>query len=154
MRFILAMLVVSSIANASGFLDTLAAIESSNNARAIGDGGRSLGLFQIKRSTWRDATARLGVRWQHSDAFNQTRARIVALNHVEWLEARFRDATGRAPSQRDMYAMWNLGFEGYQRREFAIERAPEATRRNANLFPEGNATSFRGLNVGINNKTP
>jgi hypothetical protein len=38
------------------FLPRLAAIESSGNPNAVGDKGKSLGMYQISKEAWRDGT--------------------------------------------------------------------------------------------------
>jgi hypothetical protein len=38
------------------FLPRLAAIESSGNPNAVGDSGKSLGMYQISKEAWRDGT--------------------------------------------------------------------------------------------------
>lgn len=125
------LLTLSVSAFGGDILDEIARIESGGNPLAIGDKGRALGMYQMHRGTWDDACKRLGSSWPHSDARFYGRARIVAANHLGWLQGQFQAATGLAPTAQDSYALWNLGFRGYQRRGFRIENAPRATRKAA-----------------------
>jgi len=58
-------------------LDTIARIESHGDPKAVGDAGRALGVYQIHRRYWEDATGLLGVNWPHQDAADPKRARRV-----------------------------------------------------------------------------
>ena len=58
-------------------LDAIARIESHGNAKAVGDGGRALGAYQIHRAYWEDGTELLGVDWPHGDAADPKKARRV-----------------------------------------------------------------------------
>ena len=58
-------------------LDAIARIESHGKAKAVGDGGRALGAYQIHRAYWEDGTGLLGVDWPHGDAADPKKARRV-----------------------------------------------------------------------------
>lgn len=58
-------------------LDAIAQVESRNNAKSLGDSGRAVGMYQIHRSYWADATRILGVDWDYSEAQNPQKARQV-----------------------------------------------------------------------------
>jgi hypothetical protein len=64
--------------NLEPLLDAIAAVESRNDVRAVGDGGRAIGPYQIHRDYWRDATRILGVDWPYAEARDIVKAREVA----------------------------------------------------------------------------
>jgi len=60
-----------------GLLDAIAHVESNRNARAVGDGGRAIGAYQIHKRYWRDGTRFLGVDWSYDEARDPVKARQV-----------------------------------------------------------------------------
>lgn len=58
-------------------LDAIARVESNREARAVGDGGRALGAYQIHKSYWTDGTKFLGVNWSYAQARDPAKAREV-----------------------------------------------------------------------------
>ena len=58
-------------------LDAIACVESNHNSRAIGDGGRALGTYQIHKRYWKDGTRFLGVDWSYDQAQDPAKARQV-----------------------------------------------------------------------------
>jgi len=61
----------------SSLLDAIAIVESNNDAAAVGDGGRAVGVYQIHRAYWRDGTRILKVDWDYRCAFDSQKARRV-----------------------------------------------------------------------------
>jgi hypothetical protein len=118
-----AALITSSIEAAqTNNVHAIAYIESGDNMRAVGKAGERT-AWQIMPATWAcyvrpDEKLKITRR---EDAFVVAN-RIYAHNYV-----RFVKATRRAPTHVDVYAMWNLGFAGYKRRHFEIERCPRVT---------------------------
>jgi soluble lytic murein transglycosylase-like protein len=68
-------------------LVAMAWIESSFDPRAVGDGGRSLGLMQVQASTAEDITRRLGGRGYSApdDLFDPALSMDLAARYVQWL---------------------------------------------------------------------
>ena len=58
-------------------LDAIARVESNRDSRAVGDGGRALGAYQIHQCYWKDGTKFLGVDWNYDQAKDPTKARAV-----------------------------------------------------------------------------
>ena len=58
-------------------LDAIAHVESNRNARAVGDGGRAIGAYQIHKRYWKDGTRFLGVDWSYDQAKDPVKARQV-----------------------------------------------------------------------------
>ena len=46
-------------------LDAICWVESRGDVEAVGDGGRSLGAYQITKPYWTDASQQLGVGWDY-----------------------------------------------------------------------------------------
>lgn len=120
------------------FLDRLATVESSGNPRAIGDGGRAVGLYQFHRSAWED-TSRLRrasgqPQYPYKDAHDPAKARAYAQTFCDSLETRLQARLGRSPTDGEVYAAWNLGFVGFSRRGFDLSRCPEVTQKAARKF--------------------
>lgn len=58
-------------------LDAIAQVESRSNHKAVGDGGRAIGTYQIHRRYWQDGTRILGTNWPYADAADPAKARQV-----------------------------------------------------------------------------
>jgi hypothetical protein len=75
---LLSLLTVNHVpADLERVLDAIALVESNGNPNAVGDGGHSLGCFQISRAYWQDGTRFLGVHWAYSQARDPAKARRV-----------------------------------------------------------------------------
>lgn len=120
------------------FLDALEQIESGGSAKARGRKDEA-GSFQFRAIAWRDCNrirTRLGlagVRWD-SVATNRAVARSCARTMMRWLEARLRFAMHRQPNAGELYGAWNLGFDGFRKRHFRLQRCPPTTRDAAGRF--------------------
>ena len=64
------------------YLDAIERIESRGNCNAVGDGGRSLGPYQIQRSYWKDS----GVPGRYEQVRDRAYARRVVLAHAKRYE--------------------------------------------------------------------
>ncbi len=114
------------------FLNALALVESGGRDTATGDGGRARGPFQIWRGTWNDVNKTQGWRVPYeTGATNRTQARLYARAHLLRLERQLAATLPIAPTVEQLYAAWNLGFSGFQRRGFDLSRCPQITRRAA-----------------------
>lgn len=103
-------------------LDAIAMVESGNNSSAIGDGGRATGAWQMHAAARQDAMRYLG-----RDGTDRELANAL-LNNIN---LRLHRALKHAPTPGDSYAVWNLGFTGYQRRGFSLSKCPTITQRAA-----------------------
>jgi soluble lytic murein transglycosylase-like protein len=64
-------------------LDAIVQVESGGNPKAVGDGGKAIGAFQIHRSYWKDAVAfdkTLG--GTYNDCFDPAYARRVVIAYM------------------------------------------------------------------------
>lgn len=112
------------------FLDALAMIESGVDHTARGRAGER-GAWQMKSEAWR-YTTELRRRRQlevhpFSSAANSMIGREYARTLLEDHRIRFINAYHRPPTASELYAIWNLGFGGFQRRG-SLEKCPALTR--------------------------
>jgi hypothetical protein len=114
------------------FLDALALVESSRNAAVISDGGRARGPFQIWRGAWQDADRKLKLHKSYElYATNPAVSRLYARAILTTLEPRLAAALGCPPTPEQLYAAWNLGLTGFERRGFLLSQCPQSTQRAA-----------------------
>lgn len=111
------------------------AIESSGKAWVTGDNGAAKGLAQFHLASWQDTGAWRSARglptYPYSAAYNPAYSKAYLHSWLELNAARFRKATGRAPTPADLYAIHNLGFSGYAQRQFDFAKCPSITKRKA-----------------------
>jgi len=130
---------VSNEESKKDILDILGLIESGNDRRAVGDGGRSRGPYQMSRAAWSDVTRhrrahRLPVYSWRDGAHDPARSRVYAATYLDLLRRRLTSALGHPPADVELYAAYNLGFEGFRRRGFSLSRCPRSTREAAEAF--------------------
>lgn len=111
------------------------AIESSGRTLARGDNGAAAGLAQFHLASWLDTGVWRAARglptFPYSSAYNPACSQAYLTSWLELNAARFRKATGRTPTPADLYAIHNLGFNGYAQRSFDFARCPTITKRKA-----------------------
>lgn len=118
------------------FLDALERVESHGRATALGDRGRARGPFQFQAAAWADVNT-----WKTSSGHppvsylrgstNRAAARCYARTYLKHLESRLAAMRRVHPTTEQLFAAWNLGFEGFRRRGFLLSRCPAVTRRSA-----------------------
>jgi hypothetical protein len=135
---LLPLFLMCSLAKATitpAMLDKVIAIESSGNASATGDRGAGLGLAQFHYAAWQDTSAWRAKQGLPVYPYHNALDASVARDYLHsWLSinaARFAKVTGRKATLVDLYAIHNLGFNGYQKRGFDIERCPAITLRKS-----------------------
>ena len=89
-------------------LDAIARIESNCRPKAVGDGGRALGTYQIHRAYWKDGTRFLRVNWSYRDATDPRKARRVVTAYLLHY--------GKGKSLSDMARIHNGGPRGYTKK--------------------------------------
>lgn len=115
------------------FLDRVREIESSGNALAVGDRGRSIGAYQISRAAWSDVNVyrqSIGLNaLPYSAAFHEPSARIFAAQYMIILKSRLAVALKRMPTNREIYAAYNTGFRRFKTHGFSLRHTPKTTQR-------------------------
>ena len=76
--------ILSSFAQDSRFFDVLGKLESNNNPKAIGDNGLAIGIYQIHRNYFIDATDfdRNLKKYKYNDCFNPEIAKLVVTSYL------------------------------------------------------------------------
>lgn len=73
----------SGFAIASIDLNVIASIESSGRSSAVGDGGRSIGLYQLSDAVVKEYNSAHKTRFTHKDALNPKTAKLIASWYFE-----------------------------------------------------------------------
>jgi hypothetical protein len=100
----------------------LAIVESGNNPAAIGDQGKATGAWQMWES------ARIDAKRYRPSAKTDIE---LAGAYLDLLESRLITTLKRPPSLQELYAAYNLGFTGFRRRGFNLDKCPALTQRAA-----------------------
>src|SRR5665213_475563 len=112
----------------------LGMIETGNDDREIGGAGE-VSRYQIMPSVWR--------QYSRSRSYQNPGASLeVARQYWSALHARFMQQSHRAPTDFDMYVLWNAGYNCYASRGFNPANLSPAVRvrarRFVNLVESGN----------------
>ncbi len=89
-------------------LDAIAKVESQSNPKAVGDGGRAIGSYQIHRLYWVDGTKFLDVDWTYDQAKDPVKARAVVRAYLSHY--------GRGRSLLDKARIHNGGPRGHRKK--------------------------------------
>ena len=96
--------------------DVLAAIrvvESNNNPNAVGDNGNAIGIYQIWKPYWKDATERSGIDGKYLDCYNVDYADRIVRAYMKRYATERR--LGRKVTQEDIARIHNGGPNGYKK---------------------------------------
>lgn len=129
-------------------IDAIAIVESGNK-NVPGDHGAALSPFQMHRAAWEDVRARfgkkdgaiyleVGERFEDIAADDMTgkfRARNAATGLMFILEERLT-RVHQPVTPENIYACWNLGFEGFKHRHFNLKLCPIRTVQRARRVAE------------------
>lgn len=116
----------------------LARVESSNIRSAVGDEGRSLGLYQFKRGTWNDVTKELTARgmstisWRKG-AVDPNWATYYASVHLENCAYVITEHFGYVTEQW-LYLAWNCGLTRVLKTHGNMNRLPAESLKRATGF--------------------
>jgi len=115
------------------FIDKVALIESNGNPKAVGDGGKAIGLFQIHKPAWQDAVNflkdekpllyQLGVEVGHfknykKDCFDEKISATIATAYFIILQERFFKKNKKYPTELQLYMIYNMGYDGAESYRF------------------------------------
>jgi hypothetical protein len=120
-----------SVADNPGVLDehrrfALGMIETGNDDREIGGAGE-VSRYQIMPSVWR--------QYSDSSSFQNPEASLkVAQQYWSSLCIRFSQQAHRAPTDFDMYVLWNAGYSFYASRAFNPANLSVGERDRAQRF--------------------
>lgn len=129
-------------------LDAIATVESDNRPMA-GDHGKALSRYQIHAEVWQDVHRQFGAAAGGggvdvgtsfaaiggADRDAEIRARNTASIHIGIIET-FLQKHGQPTSAENIYACWNLGCQGFRRRQFNLAACPRLTITKAERVAE------------------
>ena len=88
-------------------LTAIRTVESNNNPNAVGDSGNAIGVYQIWKVYWQDATEFNNIGGKYRDCFNPAYADKVVRAYMDRYATEKR--LGRPVTQRDIAVMHNGG---------------------------------------------
>ena len=128
MRKVLVLLMLSVVSASAGYskLEALSLIESGNNDAAVGSLGE-VSRYQIKPRIWREYSSSRS--WRDARVSSQ-----VAETYLKSLEETFLKRAGRAPTDFDLYVLWNAGPAYYAKLGFSAARVHPVVRERAQRY--------------------
>ena len=118
-RSIIISVLITSSANAitdkelDKVLDAIRIVESNNNPDAVGDNGNAIGVYQIWKSYWKDATERSDISGKYLDCYNANYADRIVRAYMDRYATEKR--LGRTVTQEDIARIHNGGPNGYKK---------------------------------------
>lgn len=116
------------------FLDAVRYIESSNGQFVYGDGGRSLGDYQLSSAAWSDVNRWRQARGQRiysysKHVFNQQISRNYAADYLAILRRQLIQRLQRSPTAGEIYAAYNMGLQSFAQCRFSLDRVNSVTQK-------------------------
>lgn len=115
-------------------IHAVAMVESNNNHRAVGDQGKANGAFQMWKPAWTDCS-----RWLKKNGFKTTPyekgvndpqvAHVYCKTYLSIIHGQLKKKMGRDPNAAELYAAYNMGVRGFERRDFDLSKTPATTQR-------------------------
>ena len=118
-RSIIISVLITSSANAitdkelNKVLDAIRIVESNNNPNAVGDNGNAIGVYQIWKSYWKDATERSSIGGKYLDCYDADYADRIVRAYMDRYATEKR--LGRTITQEDIARIHNGGPNGYKK---------------------------------------
>jgi soluble lytic murein transglycosylase-like protein len=137
-RIINLIVLIATFANASAaskeMLHAVAKIESSDNPKAIGDGGLARGLYQMHKPAWEQISTSRKARgeqtWGWSYAHDRHISGIYASEYLDWLAESLKKRLCRIPEPWEVYAAYNRGLNGFKKLDYSFDNLPSHTKRS------------------------
>ena len=122
------------------FLKAVCFVESSNGLFTYGDGGRSLGDFQLSESAWMDVNswrrARKLKTYSYKNVFNSSISRIYASNYMSILYGELTRKLKRQPTPAELYAAYNMGLGMFAQCDYKLHKVNSVTRQKCKQINE------------------
>ncbi len=96
-------------------LEAIAIVESNANDRAVGDGGKAFGRFQIWAAYVKDVNRIAGTSFSHSDAYNPEKAAYMVSIYLTHYGRVYERKTGNRPSSEVLCRIHNGGPNGWRK---------------------------------------
>jgi len=101
----------------NALLDALFTVESSGNSRAIGDGGKALGGFQLWEGYFNDGCRILKVKWDYrTSAYDITKSRQIVRAYLDYYGRLYTKKTGKPATDYVLARIHNGGPLGYMKK--------------------------------------
>jgi hypothetical protein len=129
-------------ANASGWrpsdalLRAVRHVESSNGRNLYGDGGRSLGHFQLSEAAWIDVSAwrkerGLKVYSYRSNVMHPYINQAYAADYLTMIHGELSRKYRRSPTVGEIYAAYNMGLSNFAECRYRLANVNPVTARKA-----------------------
>jgi hypothetical protein len=114
-------------------LDALCQVESSGGRFVSGDGGRSLGHFQMQKASWADVLdwrkkQNLPTHDYQTHVFDSRISRLYAADYLTILHTRLKSQYNREPTAGELYAAYNMGLTGFRKCNYDLAQVNPVTR--------------------------
>lgn len=116
----------------TSFLHAVCQVESGGGKFLRGDGGRSLGDFQIGKGAWADVN-----QWRKSrnqptyeyrrNVFNKKLNRLYAADYLTILHDQLVEALRREPTAGEIYAAYNMGLSNFSSCNYRLAKVNATT---------------------------
>ena len=107
-------------------LEAISMLETGDNDSIRGDAGE-VSRYQLMPRVWRQYTNSVAYE-------NPQVSRWVAQQHLTYLEGWFAQQAGRAPTEFEIYVLWNAGPTYYARKHFSVAAVHASIRERAERF--------------------
>jgi hypothetical protein len=96
-------------------IKAIAIVESSNNPKAIGDGGAAAGLLQIHMAVIKDVNRVYGTSYKAKDRLDPTKSKDICRKYLTFYGELYTKRTGKSPTLEIYARCWNGGGpRGYE----------------------------------------
>jgi len=115
-----------------GLLHAVRFVESAEGLLIWGDGGRSLGEFQLSQAAWLDVTTwrkaqGLPTYSYETGVWNHSVSRTYAADYMAILHRALKKRLNRAPSAAEVYAAYNMGMGSFAQCRYRLARVNSTT---------------------------
>ena len=116
-------------------------VESNNGRRVYGDGGRSLGPFQISEGAWVDVSAWRKTRgqmvysYEHHVLHNYIN-QAYAADYLAMIHGELSRKLRREPTAGEIYAAYNMGLGNFAECNYRLARVNPTTARKCRQINE------------------
>ena len=114
------------ISSMGSYLQKVAQIESTGNAKAKNPESSASGLFQFTANTWTETTKEMGKKYSLDDRFDPKKSAEVAAFFTAKQSGQLEKALGRIPSDTELYMAHFLGAGGAIKFLSAMAKNPNA----------------------------
>ncbi len=90
-------------------------VESGDNDRAVGDGGRSHGRLQIQLCVIEDVNRIYGTNYQPDCRYNTAAAKDIFTKYLQYYGRYYEHRTGRKATLDVLARIWNGGPNGWRK---------------------------------------